>query len=232
MPGFTDLDLEAAIDALTPIQLTVPSKNTPSSSRITRQQLECIKTKPRLNVHIMRYSLMCSGELRIDEKKFPEEQLLATGDLFFHTNGELTGISNYIHFYHVFLVLDVLKEHGISFSNELQLLQDNPPNTFLTTSRQLSAFLQILPAGLHQSLKLINQLSLNVDEDEETEDLLEEEVFYLENAFDTPFSRQSPLSVAGFFGKHKSGERRHNNTPAGSLHHQEETALESASYNS
>lgn len=210
MPGFTDLDFNAARLALSQVQLSLPSSRTVFSIQSTIQQLDNSKIKQHSESEGIHYQLLKTGELSVTKNNFSQENLLAEGDLFFNLNGQLRGISNYFSFFHIFLVLYLLKQHQIPFMTCTELLQADPPASYWLDTKEMQRFLNVIPTKLVKDIKQVNQYLTTHQEDDE-DYALEEEIFYL----------ASPTSVIGFFGDRK----RLNNTPV-----EEAVFAESASY--
>jgi hypothetical protein len=212
MDRFTVAELNKVITALNKTKLSVLSC---SSSHITASihDIEQVQKNLDLNTNGTTYALMPSGELEFKTHQNINDLIasgaLAAGDVFFNKQNKITALSNYTaDFGPIFLVLSILQQHDTTFVSELQLMHNNPPNTFLITEAELTSFLNQISPQLVLALNTANKPATALaitDEDEEMD--LEDECFELETT-SCLWPRGSAVSRIGLFGTENQNHPR------------------------
>ncbi len=199
MRRFTVAELEEAKDALRKIQLTVLTSTKPETALLLHQ-LKNIQSHLEPNTGGLRYALPASGELFL-RTNFNPHNALATGDLFFSPNNKVTALSNYTdNVHHLFLVLAILRENQVECAHELQLMQNNPPDTFLISQKEISEVLSVLPPAFVKSLVAVNTPT-NLEEAVREDEYFEEVCFLEGFNYQKPWKGGSSASPDGLFGK-------------------------------
>lgn len=197
MRRFTVAELDEAKRALAKIHLTVLSSTKPETA-LFLHQLKNIQSLLDPNTGSLRYALPPSGELFLRTNLNPQNAL-ATGDLFFNPHNKVTALSNYTnHVYHLFLVLAVLRENQIEHSHELQFMQNNPPDTFLVSQKEISEILSVLNPAFIALLAAAN--APTDSEHDALEDEHFEEICFLERYNTKKWNSGSSASPSGLFG--------------------------------
>lgn len=107
------------------------------------------------------YLLTTMGELYFPISYHPTK-VSAAGDIFFNEKGQIKGISNDSEHYNtafesIFPVLWLLKNQGLSFASQVELLREDKPSTTFVSKDTLEKALEKLSDDLKDALALANK---------------------------------------------------------------------------